>query len=320
MPWFKVDDSAHAHPKMRRAGKAAVGLWVMCGSYAAAYLTDGMVPAETAAEGTPTQIAKLVKVGLWHENGHSCPRCPQPAPGDYVMHDYLRYNPSRARVLAERDREAEKKRNQRAGGRPDGTPPPRNGQQKRPDSSSKTSEKDEFFDGFSSPIQDESAGHELVSPGDSESTHARAARPAPAVPPYVGTAASWAERDTGIPDALQPLAKAIAAAGLGAVAWDIRKFTDWERIRIQLDRLGPEVMARSAYNAANRRGEPDSVTAWIDRWEKLPDPQPIEAPPTVERLSTNDQRFMQGQNIAAMFRAQEQLAIEPARPENQEPA
>lgn len=288
MPWFKVDDSTHAHPKMRRAGKAAVGLWVMCGSYAAAYLTDGLIPAETAAEGTATQIAKLVKVGLWHEHGHGCPRCPQPAPGDYMMHDYLRYNPSRVRVTAERDREAEKKRNQRAGGQPEGAPPPRKGRQTRPDSVPKTKEKEEFSGGFSSPNQDEPQGQSPASPGDSDPTHARASRPAPnpAVPTDVGTAAGWAERKNGFPDALQPLAEALAAAGLGAVAWDIRKFTDWERIRIQVERLGTDLMVRSATNAAQLRGEPDSVTAWIGRWETLhPETGPEPGRPHLKAVS-----------------------------------
>ncbi|WP_159399520.1 hypothetical protein [Streptomyces alboflavus] len=275
MPWFKVDDSAHAHPKMRRAGKAAVGLWVMCGSYAAAYLTDGIIPAETAADGTETQIAKLVKVGLWHEQGHGCRKCPQPRPGDYVMHDYLLYNPSRSKVLAEREREAEKKRQQRAGGGPSGGPPPGNGGEKRSDSARKTEEKEKFFGSFSSPVSGKNPAQNAVSPGDSsETTRARASQPAPAVPTYVGTAAGKAARTDGFPDKLQPLAAALATAGLGAVAWDIKKHSDWERIRIQVDRLGIDLMVRSAANAAHARGEPDSVTAWIGRWEKLhPEPQ-----------------------------------------------
>ncbi|MGW2721366.1 mucin-2 [Streptomyces sp. NPDC001492] len=279
MPWFKVDDTAHAHPKMRRAGKSAIGLWVMCGSYAAAYLTDGVVPAETAAEGTQTQIAKLLKAGLWHEHGHGCSRCAQPMPGDFVMHDYLRYNPSRARVLAEREREAEKKRAQRAGGQPDGTPPPRNGHQNGSDFGGKTEEKPEFFDGFSSPVSGKGAGQNSMSHGDSEPPHARASRPAPtqAVATDVATAASWADRKNGFPDALQPLAQELAAAGLGAVAWDIKKFSDWERIRIQVERLGVDLMVRSATNAAQQRGEPDSVVAWIGRWESL-QPEPAGRP------------------------------------------
>lgn len=288
MPWFKVDDTAHAHPKMRRAGKAAIGLWVMCGSYAAAYLTDGIIPAETAGEGTETQIAKLVKVGLWHDRGHDCQRCPQPMPGDFVMHDYLRYNPSRVRVLSEREREADKKRNQRAGGQPDGTPPPRNAKQNGSDFVRKTEEKEEIPDGFSSPVSGKEPGQNSASPGDSGPPHARASRPAPtqAVPTDVGTAASWAERRTGFPDALQPLAAALATAGLGAVAWDIKKFTDWERIRIQVDRLGIDLMVRSAINAAQLRGEPDSVTAWIGRWETLhPETGPQPGRPHLKAVS-----------------------------------
>lgn len=81
-------------------------------------------------------------------------------------------------------------------------------------------------------------------------------------------------RRGGIPDRLEPLRTALAAAGLGAVAWDIRKLTDWERIRIQLDRLGIDLMVKSAVAAARTRGEPDSVIAWIGRWESLADPQP----------------------------------------------
>jgi hypothetical protein len=81
-------------------------------------------------------------------------------------------------------------------------------------------------------------------------------------------------RRGAIPDRLEPLRTALGAAGLGAVAWDIRKISDWERIRIQLDRLGLDLMVKSAVTAARTRGEPDSVIAWIGRWESLPDPQP----------------------------------------------
>lgn len=119
MPWFVVDDSAHMHPKLLAATNAGLGLWLRCGSYAAQHLTDGIVPAHVAKlYGTPAQIRKLVAAGLWHEHGHRCthPKCAQPAPGDYYMHDYLDpYNPSRAEVEARRRREAEKKQKYRAG-------------------------------------------------------------------------------------------------------------------------------------------------------------------------------------------------------------
>ena len=126
MPWFVVDDSAHMHPKLLAATNAGLGLWLRCGSYAAQHLTDGIVPGVIAKMyGTPAQIRKLVAAGLWHEHGHTCPhpKCQQPAPGDYYMHDYLDpYNPSRAEVEARRAREADKKRRYRAGGRAEQLP------------------------------------------------------------------------------------------------------------------------------------------------------------------------------------------------------
>jgi hypothetical protein len=274
MPWFKVDDSAHAHPKMRKAGKAAIGLWVLCGSYASAYLTNGIVPAETAAEGTEPQIAKLVRVGLWHASGHDCDRCAQPTPGDYIIHDYLIYNPSRARVLADRRKAADKKRNQRAGDGPGSDTANGNAEVFGEDSAPKTTGIGEENAPKKSRIQDEEAGQSDPSPGDSNRPHARAARPDPVVAYNEGTTAGLAERTGGVPDRLRPLAKALSAAGLGAVAWDIRKHTDWERIRIQVDRLGVDLMVESALAAAEHRGKPDSVTAWIGRWESLEDPQP----------------------------------------------
>jgi hypothetical protein len=101
MPWFKVDDSFHSHPKVLRAGTAAAGLYVRCGSYSAQHLTDGFVPAEVAAQyGSPEWARRLVVVGLWVI-----------VDGGYQMPDYLQYNPSKAKVL--KDREAKAARQQR---------------------------------------------------------------------------------------------------------------------------------------------------------------------------------------------------------------
>lgn len=90
MPWFKIDDSAHSHPKFMRAGNAALGLWLRCGSYSAQHLLEGFVPKDIVKpfKGTPSQVQKLIDVGLWHETGHDCTRCPQPA-GGYMIHDFF---------------------------------------------------------------------------------------------------------------------------------------------------------------------------------------------------------------------------------------
>jgi len=103
MPWLKVDDGFHSHPKVMRAGTAAAGLWVRCGSYVAQHLTDGFVPKEIArAYGTPALARALVDAGLWVV-----------ADGGWIMHDYSTRNPSRAKVEEERAEATERQRKAR---------------------------------------------------------------------------------------------------------------------------------------------------------------------------------------------------------------
>jgi general stress protein YciG len=107
MPWFRVDDQFGMHPKVLAAGNAAAGLWLRCAAYAASQLTDGHVPLEVARlYGKPVQAIALVTAGLWHATGHDCRRCPQPANG-YQMHDYEEWNPTRAKVVAAREKKKE---------------------------------------------------------------------------------------------------------------------------------------------------------------------------------------------------------------------
>lgn len=93
MPWAKVDDKLHGHPKAAKAGLEAMGLHVLAMSYVAAYETDGHVPAnfpvEKAGERAVELVQRLVfapegQVGLWERNGDG-----------WIIHDWLKYNPSK---------------------------------------------------------------------------------------------------------------------------------------------------------------------------------------------------------------------------------
>lgn len=67
MSWFPVDDAFHSHPKARKAGMEAVGLWTLAGSHCMAYLTDGFV-ADWWVKEKPRGAAlakRLVTAGLW---------------------------------------------------------------------------------------------------------------------------------------------------------------------------------------------------------------------------------------------------------------
>lgn len=108
MVWFKVDDKLHSHPKSRRAGTAAMGLWALAGSHCMDYLTDGVVEVwfvESVPDGAEL-AGRLVASGLWHEH-----------PQGWVFHDWAEFQPTREKVLAEREAtkaRVEKHRAQRA--------------------------------------------------------------------------------------------------------------------------------------------------------------------------------------------------------------
>ena len=103
MPWFRVDDSFHSHPKVIAAGNEAVGLYVRCGAYAAQHLTDGHVPESVVLLYGSTKLAdKLVQAKLWRR-----------VRGGWQMPDFLDYNPSAEQVKQERKNAAERQRRRR---------------------------------------------------------------------------------------------------------------------------------------------------------------------------------------------------------------
>jgi hypothetical protein len=124
--WVKIDDQMPDHPKIRGLGKLAplastLQFRALC--YASRYLTDGRIPGGAVAGlldgfdawgietgGIPGLMAIgmdgdeidwpgiMVDAGLWERTRS----------GDYLIHDYLDYNPTRESVL--RDREVNKRR------------------------------------------------------------------------------------------------------------------------------------------------------------------------------------------------------------------
>lgn len=89
MPWFKVDDQLHSHPKWRVLSKPARALWTTAGSWAAAQPDDGYIPGFmlAALDGKPREAAELVSAGLW-----------KPEVEGWRFHDWLEFQPSAAQV------------------------------------------------------------------------------------------------------------------------------------------------------------------------------------------------------------------------------
>jgi hypothetical protein len=105
MAWVRLDDTFPEHPKLIAAGTRAGWLWVVGLAYCARHLTDGVIQAAVVprlvtayAPSTRHRCTKaLLRVGLWKRTTN----------GDYRVHDYLAYQPSRAEVLQMRQARAE---------------------------------------------------------------------------------------------------------------------------------------------------------------------------------------------------------------------
>ena len=121
MTWFKVDDSFHSHPKVLAAAPAALGLWVVAGSWSGANLSDGFVPDHVLPRLLPdgaTLAQQLVAAGLWKR-----------ARGGYRFHDWDVYNPKRTDVEEERKAARERMRNLRSQRKTAGQAPNGSGEQ-----------------------------------------------------------------------------------------------------------------------------------------------------------------------------------------------
>jgi len=107
--WAKFDDLYDDNPKVKRAwrrSRAAVGLHVMAITYSARHETDGIVDVEWLEEKVPQAkereevVRVLVECGLLEAvDGES-----------FVVHDYLKFNPSREQIEDRRRRDADRKR------------------------------------------------------------------------------------------------------------------------------------------------------------------------------------------------------------------
>jgi hypothetical protein len=119
MPWVRIDEVFPRHPKVVQVGPLGIALQVAALCYCNHYLTDGFISfaavrtlldfdgigedhGERVEFWSPVaglQIAdRLVEAGMW-----------QQVPGGFRIHDYAKYQPTKAQV------EAERERNKRAG-------------------------------------------------------------------------------------------------------------------------------------------------------------------------------------------------------------
>lgn len=83
MSWLKVDDGFDTHPKLIELTEVQRWRWTRVLIHCARHRTEGHIKTSVLRElGLGRTIARLLEVGLLHENGES----------GYLVHDWLVYN------------------------------------------------------------------------------------------------------------------------------------------------------------------------------------------------------------------------------------
>lgn len=97
MPWVTQDDQFPEHPKVWGLSDAAYRLHDAAIHYCNRHTTDGKVPANKVRALVPrfrkSALDELTDRGMWVPT-----RC-----GDWVLHDFLDWNKSRAEIEARRE-------------------------------------------------------------------------------------------------------------------------------------------------------------------------------------------------------------------------
>jgi hypothetical protein len=108
MPWFYVDDAFHTHPKLRRCGLEAVGLWAVSGSLSVGYLTDGFVDEDYVKRWPHGLLLahRLVDAGLWEPSQRN-------GENGWSFHDWEQFQLTRSTVESKRDKWRKTKARQR---------------------------------------------------------------------------------------------------------------------------------------------------------------------------------------------------------------
>jgi hypothetical protein len=124
MAWVRLDDLFTDHPKIAAVGAIGAWLQVQALCYANRNLTDGFVPSGVAqsflARGVIRDDDRGVRWTLGEHSGMQgadikdvdwpaimvAARLWEYAPGGFQIHDYLEYQPTKATILAERERHA----------------------------------------------------------------------------------------------------------------------------------------------------------------------------------------------------------------------
>lgn len=285
MPWFALDDGFDTHPKVRKAGNAAAGLFCRLGAHCAKHLTEGLVDASTVRDyGTAATVRKLVEVGMLHPFGHGCDRCEQPTDGGYVMHDFLDYNKSRKQVEAAREHGRKRQQKGRDQARQNDKPrkfePKLNSNSRQFEASlasNAAQNEGRFPEGTAG--QGHVSHRDTLKGGTGVPSH-----PIPSPPSPTEKEQASKTREHGIPEQARPLVDSLTAAGV-IVRWPFHG-NEWFPLLALISRTGIPAMVDHATKVASRTSV-ESAKYFLNGWAELPPlPPPGDGRPALRTVDT----------------------------------
>lgn len=273
MPWVRLDDRFPSHRKVALLSDRAFRLHVSALCWSSENLTEGKILERELAviarvRGLKAAASELQSAGLWDrlEDG-------------WEIHDYLEYNPDRAKVQAERSANAARQkafRERRKAEREAERDAERNGVTHKPNGvSDDTTATRTQHDGDTNALRNDPSNRPSSQVSEIRNAVSNGT-PSPAPTPstsFGSTAAAGGDPKVRSYDTIGDLKRAISDAGISGVTWNLQP-PQIERVKQVRDRVGVPAMVAMAVGNASYRGTPSRASAWIPDWEGLePDSQ-----------------------------------------------
>lgn len=317
MPWVRLDDRFPSHRKVSLLSDRAFRLYVSALCWASENLTEGKIldrelSVVARIRGIKSVAAELEAAGLWDriESG-------------WVIHDYLEYNPDRARVQADREANAARQQAWRDRKRAEREAKRAAEETKRNGVTRVTSERsnDTTATRTRLDIDMDTRNDNFANPSSSQVSEIRNAvsngtpsRPVPVSPNGdTGEEKSQPARVAHIgdrpriPDASQPLVDKLTAAGM-VVGWDLST-NDWFLLEALIKKCGVDHLVVTAADMwANAKKRPRYGSYFIPGWRALPAiPEGTPVAPNSDNLPA-----LPGANVVALRGGDANLAAHAA--------
>ncbi|WP_431999283.1 hypothetical protein [Streptomyces sioyaensis] len=258
MPWVRLDDRFPSHRKVALLSDKAFRLYVSGLCWASENLTEGLIQDReltlvARVRGIKSAARELEDAQLWDR-----------VEGGWCIHDFLEYNPDRAKVKADREANAARQQAYR--------------DRKKAEREARKAAEDTARNG------DRNGVTPPVRNGGSNGTPSPSPSPASPTEKPASSAGARANAATGpqIPEFAQPLVDQMTAAGM-VVGWRLTE-VEWFAVHAHIKRSSIDALVEFARRRWNPADPPQTARYLTRIWSdmpSLPEGMPTQPAPTL---------------------------------------